>query len=339
MNTTESTLAPEIVLFAAGVRAELSDLPTDEIDDLTDGLEADLAERRSDTPDEALGDPAVYAAELRAAAGHPPRAARAHLGADGILPDLTSVITVLRSRWASFIERPLVAGTVSMIVSLRPVWWVFRGAVIGMLVQSWFSGGVALPFSLPAWLAMIAAVVVSVQIGRGRWVLPRIWLRRALVGVNVVLALAAPFLVASVVNTLNNMYFAYNYEQPADIPDGLTHNGVNVSNIFAYDAEGNPIDRVQLYDQAGEPINLVGDPGAEWAIGAHDTLVAPIADVPGRPAWNVYPLGDVSGSPYDANGVLSEPREPEFPFLVVKPLLGYESSSQEVGTTGQAAGD
>lgn len=339
MNTTESILAPEIAAFAEAVRAELSDLSTDEVDDLTDGLEADLAERRSDTPDEALGDPAIYAAELRAAAGHPPRAAQAHLGARGALPDLTSVLTVLQSRWASFKERPLVTGTASMIVSLRPVWWVFRGAVVGTLVQSWFSGGVALPFSLPAWIAVIAAVVVSVQIGRGRWVPRRSWLRRALAAANVVLALATPFLVASVVNTLNNMYFAYNYEQPAAIPDGLTHNGVNVSNIFAYDAEGNPIDRVQLFDQAGEPINLVGNPGAEWAIGAHDTLVAPIADVPGRPAWNAYPLGELNGNPYDANGVLSEPREPEFPFAVVKPLLGYESSTQEVGATGQAVGE
>lgn len=339
MNTTESTLAPEIVSFAAAVRAELSDLPIDEIDDLTDGLEADLAERRSDVPDEALGDPTVYAAELRAAAGHPPRAARAHLSADGILPDLTSVISILRSSWASFVERPLIAGTVSMIGSLRPVWWVFRGALVGMLVQSWFGGGFALPVSLAAWIAMIAAIVASVQIGRGRWVPRRTWLRRCLLAINVALALATPFIVASLVSTANDMYFAYNYQEPAVIPDGLTHNGVNVSNIFAYDAEGNPIDRVQLFDQAGEPINLAGDPGAEWAIGAHDTLVAPIADVPGRPAWNVYPLGDVSGSPYDANGVLSGPREPEFPFLVVKPLLGYESSSEEVGTTGQAAGD
>jgi hypothetical protein len=53
----------------------------------------------------------------------------------------------------------------------------------------------------------------------------------------------------------------------------------------------------------------------------------------------VYPLGDVSGSPYDANGVLSDPLEPEFPFLVVTPLVGYESSSEEVGTTGQSARD
>jgi hypothetical protein len=330
MNSTESTLAPEIALFAEAVRAELADLPLDEIDDLTDGLEADLAERRSDTPDEALGDPTVYAAELRAAAGHPPRAAMAHLGVNGILPDLNSVLTVLRSRWESFKERPVVAGTVSMIVSVRPVWWVFRGAVVGMLVQSWFGGALTLPVSLPAWLAMVAAIVVSVQVGRGRWVPPRTWLRRGLLALNVALVVATPFLAASFVHSFNNMYFAYNFEEPAIVPDGLTHNGVNVSNIFAYDAEGNPIDRVQLFDQAGEPINLAGDPGAEWAIGAHDALVAPIADVPGRPAWNVYPLGDVSGSPYDANGELSEPREPEFPFLVVKPLSGYEPSTDVI---------
>ena len=65
--------------FAAKVREALSDLPPDELDELTDGLEADLAERAEESGLE-LGDPSAYAEELRAAAGYPPRSATSHLG-------------------------------------------------------------------------------------------------------------------------------------------------------------------------------------------------------------------------------------------------------------------
>jgi hypothetical protein len=43
--------------FANAVRLALSDLPADEVDDLTDGLEADLAERAVDETAPVLRDP------------------------------------------------------------------------------------------------------------------------------------------------------------------------------------------------------------------------------------------------------------------------------------------
>src|ERR1700709_2176140 len=57
--------------FARAVRAALADLPADEVDDLTDGLEADLAERAADEESPDFGDPTDYANELRSAAGLP----------------------------------------------------------------------------------------------------------------------------------------------------------------------------------------------------------------------------------------------------------------------------
>ncbi len=60
------------------VRAWLADLPADEVEDLTAGMEADLAERAAEsgggTLGALLGEPEAYAAELRSAAGLPPRA-------------------------------------------------------------------------------------------------------------------------------------------------------------------------------------------------------------------------------------------------------------------------
>ena len=102
-----STISREVQAFATAVRAQLDDLPSDDVDDLTEGLEADLAEGIADAradagadassgadgrPDSGagadgpsgsgadthadahaetaaarLGDPVTYAAELRAA--------------------------------------------------------------------------------------------------------------------------------------------------------------------------------------------------------------------------------------------------------------------------------
>ena len=77
---TTSTVTPEIVEFAQGVRAALADLPAEEVDDLTEGLEADLAEAYAEDLQRELPDPAAYATELRAAAGLPMRTKGAKSG-------------------------------------------------------------------------------------------------------------------------------------------------------------------------------------------------------------------------------------------------------------------
>ncbi|MFT4220964.1 MAG: hypothetical protein QM611_10645, partial [Microbacterium sp.] len=75
MNTTTSTaLDIRISAFAAAVRRELGDLPVEEVDDLVDGLEADLADQAADAGDGfELPEPVAYASELRSAAGLPER--------------------------------------------------------------------------------------------------------------------------------------------------------------------------------------------------------------------------------------------------------------------------
>ena len=71
MNDTVQT-SPAVAAFVAQVRARLGDLTEEEREELLGGLEADLAERLAEGETE-LGDPAAYAAELRAAAGLEPR--------------------------------------------------------------------------------------------------------------------------------------------------------------------------------------------------------------------------------------------------------------------------
>ena len=73
----------DVAQYAEAARAALADLGPDQVDDLTDGLEANLADaladdgraRRGSLFDE-FGPPDVYAAELRAAAGLAPAGAQ-----------------------------------------------------------------------------------------------------------------------------------------------------------------------------------------------------------------------------------------------------------------------
>jgi hypothetical protein len=77
MNTTLSPAAA----YVDAVRSALADLPADDlaeiVDDVRDHVEQVAAERGEDPSpaqlEERLGTPAAYAAELRSAAGYPPR--------------------------------------------------------------------------------------------------------------------------------------------------------------------------------------------------------------------------------------------------------------------------
>ena len=70
--------AGDVHAYVTAVRGWLGDLPPDEVEDLTGGMEADLSERAAESGERLgglLGEPQAYAAELRSAAGLPPRAA------------------------------------------------------------------------------------------------------------------------------------------------------------------------------------------------------------------------------------------------------------------------
>lgn len=116
--------------FAQAVRLELADLGPEEVEELTDGLEADLSEQAGDSDGSAHGDPAEYASELRAAAGLPARTAER--------PKISRIISAESAR----VSRRVVAtirssktgsSLLDFLASIRPVWWLAR-AVVGTLV-------------------------------------------------------------------------------------------------------------------------------------------------------------------------------------------------------------
>ena len=98
-----------------------------------------------------------------------------------------------------------------------------------------------------------ALVVVSVQWGRGRWA-PQGWLvvLRRIASV-VAVALVIP-VVGPTVNAISSPVYI---ESEPYVREGLFLNDPSITNIFAFDCSGRPLDGVQLYDQKGQPITTL----------------------------------------------------------------------------------
>ncbi len=166
------TLAPEVAAFAAAVRAELSDLPPSELDDLVDGLEADLAERADESPGDALGDPSSTPPSFVRRPGISTGRVPAHGGQGrGAHPSRRTHILRGACEQLACVRRaaPGLAGRGSFLVALRPLWWVFRGWVGYFIVSRLWTGRGVLGDYLFEWIVLALAVVLSVQYGRGRW--------------------------------------------------------------------------------------------------------------------------------------------------------------------------
>jgi hypothetical protein len=309
----------EVTAFATAVRRELSDLGADIRDELTDGLEADLADKLDDGVP--LGDPAAYAAELRAAAGLDARGTRG--GLDAVAK---KAFLDLRDDVRGFVAKhPWASGVASFLVVLRPAWWVLRGWVVFGLLN-WRRQWSGVPDDAAQWVLLIAFVVLSVQWGRGRW-LPWRWSRAAVIAVSVIAALMV--LPVAYYSQLQLQERSYDYYPT---PIGLQHDGNQVTNIFAYGPDGEPLTDVQLFDQNGDPLSLATQDEEyveQYQPNGDYSYLVPNENVAGRKGWNVFPLQASSEAPgWDAgNGAyVSEVRPP---LASVQPLIGYEAPEPE----------
>jgi len=331
-----ATVPPEVASFAAAVRTALDDLEAEERDDLVDGLEAELLDRVADSGPDALGDPAAYAEELRAAAGLPPRSSRRR-STGGSLRRAVAFVREEGRAW--LLRHPRWAGLSGFLSALRPVWWVLRAIVayqVGVFLLSGMGGGSGwwlLPIDGGKLLVLAGLTVISVQLGRGRW-MPRPWMRGVAGAAQAVLIVATPFVIGNAVSTVNSNYWAQGYLNESEMYDpftgfGRTAEGTPVFNVYAYDAEGKPIEQVRLYDQDGNPLNLVGY-GESYVIDplTGTRVIVPSDATPGSEGWNVYPLASVGQRALEELGGVAPaaPRiEPGFPFAAVPPLLGAET--------------
>lgn len=302
---TTSTVAPEIVAFAKRVRAALSDLPAEDVDELTEGLEADLAESLAEDLRRTLPDPVAYAAELRLAAGLPGREpTSAKRGLLEAMQEINERIVGISDR------NPAIASLVESVEAVRPVWWIVRAWAATWMLSAFFGMERSFAFEGAWWVVMVGLMVVSVQWGRGRWGFPS---QRELVAVgNIVVAVAlVPIFVA-----------AYSWGAGGDYDDGfaagsdsgygttdspLSMKGERVTNVYAYDAAGQPLTGVQLFDQDGRPLDPFdvspgdGRPCVDVDEVDCTSLFVPSQLVTGKSVYNVFPL-DVIASALDADG-------------------------------------
>ena len=295
MNTTELPVRPDVAAFVAQVRGLLGDLSEEDRLELTEGLEADLADQVAERGGGALGDPEAYARELRAAAGFDPvprRRART--------PRARSVPEVLdgvRGWWDTQVARPRVAPVWSVAAALRPVWWFFRAWIAAVLLC------VAMPGYTPwgfTWLPGVsnelglvilgACVVGSTLVGMGR-----VWpggasashgtaARVVLIGLNLFALAMIPAAEQRYQDAEWAQVQEYGFADSSWTADvGVLNRGEQVCNIAAYDAGGQPLTGVQLFDQAGRPLDVrcygQQDRTVPWVLG----------DVT---RWNVFPIGE-----------------------------------------------
>lgn len=348
--TTTQTHAERASAFTAQVREHLRDLPADELDDLLDGLGADLEERLADGDE--LGDPGQYADELRQAAGLPvrvdvPEAKRRRSFAESLHSAKATV-----SAW--FAATPGRAGFRDFMLSLRPLWWIIRAIVLVWAVLRVFNHPVinGVPFSFPALLLGVAAIVVSVQWGRDKW-LPANWLKHVRtvasgVAVLLVLPIAATFANA----LLSPPYVAEEYSSPSYLP-GLYSNEEQVTNIFAYDCAGELLDGIRLYDQNGNPLTTtLIDPYADgeqlapdaWDEQTGESLVMnfnPLAA--DSEEWNVYPLTESKYSEYTGEPgtpkVVTPHRASIAPLVQQCPTQDDDAQADSAASDSTAGGD
>jgi hypothetical protein len=271
---TAPTTTPAAQAYLSEVEAELADLPADERAELLDDLSSHLlaleeeGDARSLTA--RLGSSAEYAAELRAAAGLPPR------GKSG----------PRRIEWRARVDHlrqhRAVREVLDFAPQLRPAWWVLRGYLVVLLPSLRAINGTR-DFPLPAvggshllgLLTVLAAIAASVALGRRR--LPRP-LTVAVVLVNLVLVVSAARVLDQARYRLT-VYPAYGASAApgrtfADSPL-VAQNGGPVTNILPYAADGTPLDGVLLFDQDGRPLQV----GAQqwWADGCVRIVTPPRA--------------------------------------------------------------
>ncbi|MFE6971612.1 hypothetical protein [Isoptericola sp. NPDC057653] len=304
--------------YAQAIRLQLADLGPEVVDELTDGLEADLAEAFSDAAaplalagsdsgdDVALdlaahfGPAQAYAAELRAAAGLPAAlpAAAGRAGRRSFAARRALLADRWRRAWHPVTSTPQWERLRVLGRELRPAWWVARGWVVGALLVAWFTwstdGSPSLvPGNFGELMIMAGSALVSVQWARGRW-LPGRWQHRLTVAASVVAVLAVPAVASathdqSVFGTQDDANAAADgYSYGADTvsygdgytgDDGVWVEGRQVANLFVYDAQGKPLRDVQVFDDRGRPVRTVPSGGVD------QTWTVP--DVPG--SWYFRP--------------------------------------------------
>jgi hypothetical protein len=268
--TPTTAVPPEVSEYLAAVRAALDDLPATERDDLLAEVEPSLLDAASETGGNVsarLGPAEDFAAELRSAAGLqvPPR----RTGPEPRL--LVAARRLARDPRVRELGR------------LAPIWWVVRAYLLVAAIAlaagaSWSLRYFFVPHLSTAWLGLLviaAAVALSIWIGlRTPRATPLV-----ILGNVVLLGLAIPVLSHFRHRQLPVQVVTVPIYQPSQ---GLTLNGVPVTNIYPFSRQGRLLHDVLLYDGTGAPLDA---PGA-----AIDPQRRVLRTKSGKQIFNAYPI-------------------------------------------------
>ena len=280
---TAPVTSPAVQDYLAQVHAELVDLPAEDRAELLEDLEQHLVAVEAEGEPFAgrLGPAADYAAELRAAAGLPPRPAREPRRRLSPLPALRRA-----AGW------PWVREARAFLPTLVPAWWVLRGYLVVLLPCLWqISGARDFPVPAPAGshvlgaAAVLVAVVASVAFGRSR-------VRRPVAALVLLLDAALLVAAAGVVQDAPHRLATHTVTRVSTGTDSafrysplVTQHGP-VTDIYPYAADGTPLHDVLLYDQDGRPLQT----GKQlwWPDRCKRVLAPPLA-LDGSPVPFAYP--------------------------------------------------
>ena len=248
------TVSMEVRDYVGQVRTALADLPPEDVEEFTTGMEADLAERRAEpgegTLSDRLGTPEAYAAELRSAAGLPPCAVG--------VPPRVSAGERLSARWSRLSDQVLAAAP--WLSDLRPVWWFVRGFALAALPALVIGTGIVWLGTVGAVASVLGGLLVRHGQLAGGWVRPV-----RLVG-NIAAVLLLPIAFLMLVDGHDPYADEVYGNEPGPGGVGLTSNGEQVTNLYAYDETGRRIDKVRLLDQNGHTLEV----GEEFAYSIPD---------------------------------------------------------------------
>lgn len=306
-------------LYAEEVQAALSDLPVEDRDDLLEDLRGHLAELVAEDPSvdlvARLGEPAAYAHELRTAAGLPPRTGSSSPVRDRFRDLQAAVVALVAANSAGRFLR-------DFLPSLRPAWWLLRVYGVIWLVDSWFNDGPVrwgrsvVPYLHDeqgyGFIALGLLAVGSVAVARSERFRQGA-LRWAVLGANIVLVVATPAYFVDLGSDAGSDYYS---PAPAAVSNccGYLYNdsgsGSTITNIYGYDANGKRLDRVQLFDQDGYPLDIQGNDPLNTQL-LHNVYPQP------SPPIDVVPQQDpaVNG----ADGIVSPPVPETVPLPTIAP--------------------
>lgn len=196
--------------------------------------------------------------------------------------------------------------------------------------------GPAFPPNFGLWAFLGLLVLISVQWGRHHWVPAKGAAGLILVG-NIIAGFALLPSAQHAYDASQAEGRAEYIQQTVDEPQtGVRLNGTEVTNIFAYGADGKPMKNVQLFDQDGHPLatSVPGGNGCLDPACNQSGVWVPSVLETGTKAWNVFPM-QMSPSKFDETSGQDVPEPSATPQDRTPPFIKVPTVTEPANTPAE----